>query len=144
MLLICVFFFFKQKTAYEMRISDWSSDVCSSDLLPLCGSVVPSGPLGIEPDMLPSAAGPVIVPALLLSVSDDMSGAVIAPSSAGTVPLSDWLVPSFGEPQAASRRTAGSIGKERRDMGHLHHLAVHSRRLTHKGGTPECEGNAQN
>src|SRR3546814_7060299 len=34
-LVICfcgVFFFFKQKTAYEMRISDWSSDVCSSDL----------------------------------------------------------------------------------------------------------------
>src|SRR3546814_6017583 len=33
-LLICIFlfFFFKQKTAYEMRISDWSSDVCSSDL----------------------------------------------------------------------------------------------------------------
>src|SRR3546814_9186917 len=29
-----VFFFFKQKTAYEMRISDWSSDVCSSDLNP--------------------------------------------------------------------------------------------------------------
>src|SRR3546814_2869919 len=28
-----VFFFFKQKTAYEMRISDWSSDVCSSDLV---------------------------------------------------------------------------------------------------------------
>src|SRR3546814_15716835 len=31
-LFILVFFFFKQKTAYEMRISDWSSDVCSSDL----------------------------------------------------------------------------------------------------------------
>src|SRR3546814_1655731 len=29
-----MFFFFKQKTAYEMRISDWSSDVCSSDLDP--------------------------------------------------------------------------------------------------------------
>src|SRR3546814_13977017 len=29
-----VFFFFKHKTAYEMRISDWSSDVCSSDLSP--------------------------------------------------------------------------------------------------------------
>src|SRR3546814_9199623 len=29
---MCLFFFFKQKTAYEMRISDWSSDVCSSDL----------------------------------------------------------------------------------------------------------------
>src|SRR3546814_10110227 len=30
--LFSAFFFFKQKTAYEMRISDWSSDVCSSDL----------------------------------------------------------------------------------------------------------------
>src|SRR3546814_5517130 len=29
---LVLFFFFKQKTAYEMRISDWSSDVCSSDL----------------------------------------------------------------------------------------------------------------
>src|SRR3546814_5465483 len=47
----CVFvFFFKQKTAYDMRISDWSSDVCSSDLnesarryeaFSLCGSDVP-------------------------------------------------------------------------------------------------------
>src|SRR3546814_7592941 len=36
MLCIC-FFFFKQKTAYEMRISDWSSDVCSSDLHLLLG-----------------------------------------------------------------------------------------------------------
>src|SRR3546814_4927577 len=32
------FFFFKQKTAYEMRISDWSSDVCSSDLEALQGT----------------------------------------------------------------------------------------------------------
>src|SRR3546814_20123301 len=35
--MVCVgcdfFFFFKQKTAYEMRISDWSSDVCSSDIV---------------------------------------------------------------------------------------------------------------
>src|SRR3546814_5256202 len=30
---LLMFFFFKQKTAYEMRISDWSSDVCSSDLV---------------------------------------------------------------------------------------------------------------
>src|SRR3546814_2351785 len=49
MLLVYVFFFFKQKTAYEMRISDWSSDVCSSDLsftvdraLELAGVVPPS------------------------------------------------------------------------------------------------------
>src|SRR3546814_8729177 len=44
MLFCCIiFFFFKQKTAYEMRISDWSSDVCSSDLLfcaPILGVAV--------------------------------------------------------------------------------------------------------
>src|SRR3546814_15068259 len=38
-----MFFFFKQKTAYEMRISDWSSDVCSSDL----------GQFGAEFDSVP-------------------------------------------------------------------------------------------
>src|SRR3546814_7414713 len=39
---MCVFFFFfKQKTAYEMRISDWSSDVCSSDLRAANGARVP-------------------------------------------------------------------------------------------------------
>src|SRR3546814_14392306 len=44
-----VFFLFKQKTAYEMRISDWSSDVCSSDLY---SSVAPSGTNGgIRPDV---------------------------------------------------------------------------------------------
>src|SRR3546814_11218095 len=49
----CVFvFFFKQKTAYEMRISDWSSDVCSSDL----GWSVPrearqAALQGLEPDL---------------------------------------------------------------------------------------------
>src|SRR3546814_2845148 len=43
-LFLSFFFFFKQKTAYEMRISDWSSDVCSSDLLSvveyLCDEVI--------------------------------------------------------------------------------------------------------
>src|SRR3546814_17799868 len=34
---IYLFFFFKQKTAYDVRISDWSSDVCSSDLIPVPG-----------------------------------------------------------------------------------------------------------
>src|SRR3546814_5397735 len=38
---LCVFFFFKQKTAYEMRISDWSSDVCSSDLFRQSGELKP-------------------------------------------------------------------------------------------------------
>src|SRR3546814_6557181 len=37
----CVVFFFKQKTAYERRISDWSSDVCSSDLRKLLQNILP-------------------------------------------------------------------------------------------------------
>src|SRR3546814_10551953 len=40
--IVIICFFFKQKTAYEMRISDWSSDVCSSDLQP------PDGPLPVR------------------------------------------------------------------------------------------------
>src|SRR3546814_10316300 len=38
LLFLLLLFFFKQKTAYEMRISDWSSDVCSSDLQPSPGA----------------------------------------------------------------------------------------------------------
>src|SRR3546814_5548907 len=41
---VSCFFFFKQKTAYEMRISDWSSDVCSSDL----SCVNRLAPLGLD------------------------------------------------------------------------------------------------
>src|SRR3546814_6929765 len=47
--LFCVwycFFFFKQKTAYEMRISDWSSDVCSSDLRLAVGNAFEAGKAG--------------------------------------------------------------------------------------------------
>src|SRR3546814_9652984 len=45
MVVVCwlVFFFFKQKTAYEMRISDWSSDVCSSDLRKTALTATPLG-----------------------------------------------------------------------------------------------------
>src|SRR3546814_1479183 len=42
------FFFFKQKTAYEMRISDWSSDVCSSDLSALIQNAAEATLKGVE------------------------------------------------------------------------------------------------
>src|SRR3546814_20669124 len=45
------FFFFKQKTAYEMRISDWSSDVCSSDLLGRSG--LSSGSIALHDQGVP-------------------------------------------------------------------------------------------
>src|SRR3546814_10803750 len=54
-----IFFFFKQKTAYEMRISDWSSDVCSSDLrLDLAGPIRLAAPMsfGIKVLGVPLAA----------------------------------------------------------------------------------------
>src|SRR3546814_7829647 len=55
-----MFFFFKQKTAYEMRISDWSSDVCSSDLAahrgppeqggrPMAATTLTAGPAVTQP-----------------------------------------------------------------------------------------------
>src|SRR3546814_10750632 len=45
-----MFFFFKQKTAYEMRISDWSSDVCSSDLIAVAATAAASANPGQSVD----------------------------------------------------------------------------------------------
>src|SRR3546814_4780719 len=56
-----LFFFFKQKTAYEMRISDWSSDVCSSDLE---GDDC-AGPIGIAANPGPVAVRTLLVPLVL-------------------------------------------------------------------------------
>src|SRR3546814_6004516 len=50
-----IFFFFKQKTAYEMRISDWSSDVCSSDLDLIAGAA-----LDVLPDEPPDPQLPIL------------------------------------------------------------------------------------
>src|SRR3546814_1683968 len=55
MFLYIVFFFFKQNTAYEMRISDWSSDVCSSDLP--YGSTYP----GLTPNLQALAGDTMVV-----------------------------------------------------------------------------------
>src|SRR3546814_4025664 len=59
------FFFFKQKTAYEMRISDWSSDVCSSDLLP-------DQPLDAPPE---DPARQELAPSRILVVDDNIDAA---------------------------------------------------------------------
>src|SRR3546814_15314395 len=75
-----LFFFFKQKTAYEMRISDWSSDVCSSDL---------------EPDYSQPASAPSIVPVDVPPSSVDPSASAMSPDAPPSIdqappPPSDW------------------------------------------------------
>src|SRR3546814_1290887 len=57
--IVVFFFFFKQKTAYEMRISDWSSDVCSSDLSPVEAPMRPILPLLLLAALPAFAADPV-------------------------------------------------------------------------------------
>src|SRR3546814_10882512 len=76
-----VFFFFKQKTAYEMRISDWSSDVCSSDLI--VRDVVERHGVGL----LQSAASASPVTKRLLGQGVDLSclGEFILKCRAGTL-----------------------------------------------------------
>src|SRR3546814_10885723 len=63
------FFFFKQKTAYEMRISDWSSDVCSSDLHVLAaidGQRRAGDEIGLVGDQEQDPAGDVLRPSQAL------------------------------------------------------------------------------
>src|SRR3546814_3925446 len=68
--LLC-FFFFKQKTAYEMRISDWSSDVCSSDLFV---PVVSPRMLARRLDVTISGAGKLLSRAAELDLLVEVSG----------------------------------------------------------------------
>src|SRR3546814_13385720 len=62
-LFVLVMFFFKQKTAYEMRISDWSSDVCSSDLLDADGI-----------DLVEQVAAPDLHRPAIVGILDAQSG----------------------------------------------------------------------
>src|SRR3546814_4554494 len=67
------FFFFKQKTAYEMRISDWSSDVCSSDLRPVMGMLFrSSGCIALDRDV-PVRAASALEEARVAIVRDKLS-----------------------------------------------------------------------
>src|SRR3546814_9813000 len=89
------FFFFKQKTAYEMRISDWSSDVCSSDLHCLSITVTTNDEARAALDVGAAVAAELVGAGARALVTGDMgignttaSAAVIAAltgSDAGTV-----------------------------------------------------------
>src|SRR3546814_8865228 len=99
--MLLFFFFFKQKTAYEMRMSDWSSDVCSSDLI---YQVKPSS----------SGAGTLNCPTPPAICNDTLASGfgnepldVIAQGDAGPSPGTVWIA-NFGSYRSAERR----VGKE--------------------------------
>src|SRR3546814_6976501 len=73
------FLFFKQKTAYEMRISDWSSDVCSSDLVGRADDVILSSGYRIGPFEVESALfeHPAVAESAVVSSPDPTRGEVV-------------------------------------------------------------------
>src|SRR3546814_18911483 len=112
---MCFFFFFKQKTAYEMRISDWSSDVCSSDLFEVREDPLPvlllggigrgPGPEHVQRVVVQVHASgespPVLSPSPLLSSSNLASSASKSSSESDT----DSAV-SSRKPSGSSRSSA--------------------------------------
>src|SRR3546814_20103806 len=93
------FFFFKQKTAYELRISDWSSDVCSSDLAKSMG-VVRAARLGrLRRSRAPELAELGVQPGPV----DDASGT----KGRGHLVFSRWQLPT---PERSAERCVGNEG----------------------------------
>src|SRR3546814_17238016 len=110
-----MFFFFKQKTAYEMRISDWSSDVCSSDL-------VPDGDPKAEQAMLLKIASQPVSGESTSSTGADVSrfqrssvpgkaerGAPSMADAAGGIPVGEAVI--TGQVVRVCRSEYGTVGK---------------------------------
>src|SRR3546814_5118017 len=74
-MVVLLFCFFKQRTAYEMRISDWSSDVCSSDLYPvrrvLVGPDIDAGEAALRAMALQAGNGGGLPPIVEAHAVDD-------------------------------------------------------------------------
>src|SRR3546814_2249026 len=83
------FFFFKQKTAYEMRISDWSSDVCSSDLA--IPPIPPCTPLSRSSSSVAAAAASTVELVGLEPTSDRHYVCEGAPQSTQTQAIAHFL-----------------------------------------------------
>src|SRR3546814_16907904 len=88
--LYCCLFFFKQKTAYEMRISDWSSDVCSSDL---DQQSTPGGGSGATPITL-VVVEELVVPSWVVLVAPDGTDVLVAAAGSARTPAKSRPVTS--------------------------------------------------
>src|SRR3546814_2808867 len=104
------FFFFKQKTAYEMRISDWSSDVCSSDLsvLKVQGETTKSIK---SPNAPPAPASPEAAPDSTPSPTGESSGGA-AQTSEGQAGGAQVIAQAIDT--AAAAAFSGKIGRPER------------------------------
>src|SRR3546814_16082445 len=108
MLLFC--FFFKQKTAYEMRISDWSSDVCSSDLS--SANCAPRSPMKRPPK-----------PAMSAPISGRKTiAAYIRPSALHHVDVGDRDRAAVAEVDAQAGDTDRGLGRRPRPDEHRENL----------------------
>src|SRR3546814_5184927 len=106
MLIFCFFiFFFKQKTAYEMRISDWSSDVCSSDLRMMVGLM---DALGVErADFVCNSWGGTIALCLAAHYPDRVRSLVIT----GSMPVFYGPLAPLPAEGRRGRNTRDEIGR---------------------------------
>src|SRR3546814_9451354 len=94
-LYVVLFFFFKQKTAYEMRISDWSSDVCSSDLYsPAFLALNPIGKYPVLIDGEGAAAGQPIFEscAILIYLAETYGPELLPKTGAARWEALEWLM----------------------------------------------------
>src|SRR3546814_15945550 len=106
---ILVFFFFKQKTAYEMRISDWSSDVCSSDLRLLS--------VGIDTARVEGHTDSIGAESYNLALSQARAEAVAAPLRAGGMRLTPDKVIGRGEALPLSSNETAEGRRDNRRVG---------------------------
>src|SRR3546814_1096513 len=96
-----LFFFFKQKTAYEMRISDWSSDVCSSDLAVSAANALDA-----------------LIPTIVQKISDDANGGSVfttvseiglVQDAANIISGLDWRLSQAGAAQVFNELSSAEI-----------------------------------
>src|SRR3546814_14791763 len=103
---LCMFLFFKQKTAYEMRISDWSSDVCSSDLVDSSvlafeiasraafrEGIPKAGPVLLEPMMKVEVVTPEEYMGDIIGDLNSRRGSVLGMDSRGNAQVINAMVP---------------------------------------------------
>src|SRR3546814_11225340 len=132
MLFFVLFFFFKQKTAYEMRISDWSSDVCSSDLrlrvrpgekVPVDG-VVEDGRSSLDESMVTGESMPVTkakADTVIGGTLNQPGALVIVADKVGRDTMLARIVQMVAEAQRSDRKSVveGKSVSVRVDLGGL-------------------------